>query len=256
MELNSLETFRSKIARGETALGCVITMLDPSVSELAAAAGFDFVWIDLEHSPLTIVDAMHHVMAVRGSGCAPFIRVPWNRNYLLKPVLDLAPAGVIIPMVNDAEAATAAVRACRYPSEGGERGFATRRATGYGRMPLAEYLEYSKREPLVIVQIEHRDAVRNLDEILAVPGIDSVCIGPFDLSSSYGKTGQFDDPEIIAAIDLIREKTTKAGLLLGGFCARTPFWEQRQMDWRALGTDTEALFQSFRDRILNLPRPE
>jgi len=256
MELNSLETFRSKIAAGETALGCVVTMYDASVSELAAEAGFDFLWIDLEHSPLTIVDAMHHVMAVRGTACAPFIRVPWNQNFLLKPILDLAPAGVIIPMVNDAKAATAAVRACRYPSEGGERGFATRRATGYGRMPLPEYLEYSKREPLVIVQIEHKDAVRNLDEILAVPGIDSVCIGPFDLSSSYGKTGQFDDPEIIAAIDTVREKTRKAGVLLGGFCPRTPFWEKRRMDWRALGTDTEALFENLRDRILGRPRPQ
>jgi len=248
MEINSLEKFKAKTAAGKTALGVCVTSYDSGVSELAADAGFDFVWIDMEHSPMTIVDAMHHVMAVRGTGCAPFVRVPWNQNFLLKPVLDLAPAGVIVPMVNSAGDAAAAVRACRYPADGGERGFATRRSTGYGRMPLSEYLEHSRREPLVIVQIEHKDAVRNIDEILAVPGIDSVCVGPFDLSASYGKTARFDDPEVSDAIDHVREKTLKAGILLGGFCCG-PFWKDRFMNWKTLTGDFGALFSGFRALI-------
>lgn len=169
MQLNHLERFRSITESGRTAYGCVLTSTDAGLAELVGEAGFDFAWIDLEHSPLTITDAAHLLMALRGTGCAPFIRVAWNVPYLLKPALDLAPAAVIIPMVNTAEEARRAAAACRYPDDGGERGFATRRATGYGRMPLREYLEHSHGEPLVFVQIEHRDAVRNIDGILAAP---------------------------------------------------------------------------------------
>ena len=249
MQLNHLERFRSITESGRTAYGCVLTSPDAGLAELAGEAGFDFAWIDLEHSPLPITDAAHLLMALRGTGCAPFIRVAWNVPCLLKPALDLAPAAVIIPMVNTAEEARRAAAACRYPADGGERGFATRRATGYGRMPLREYLEHSHGEPLVFVQIEHRDAVRNIDGILAAPGVDGVCIGPFDLSASYGKTGDFRDPEIAAAIDLVREKTLAAGLLLGGFCPDPEFWGTRFLHWKALSTDTDALFRAYRSML-------
>jgi len=247
MEINNLEKFKSKVASGKTALGCVITMHDASVSELAADTGCDFIWIDMEHSPMTIVDAMYHVMAVRGTVCAPFVRVPWNVNYLIKPILDFAPAGVIIPMINNAQEAQAAVQSCRYPMHGGQRGFALRRNNGYGRQSTEEYLEHSQSEPLVILQIEHRDAVENIDEILKVSGIDSICIGPYDLSCSYGKPGRFDDPEIADAIDTVREKTLGSGVMLGGFCCGE-FWNDRFMHWKCLTVD----FSVLRDNLADL----
>lgn len=248
MKRNSLETFRAAIAAGHCARGLVITSTDTAVTELAADCGCDFVWIDLEHSPLTVVDAARHVAVLRGSTCAPLIRVGDALPHLLKPVLDLAPAGVILPMINTAAAARRAVSLCRYPNDGGERGMALRSNNCYGRMPVPEYLAHSAREPLVIIQIEHRDAVGNLDEILSVPGIDSVCIGPCDLSASYGKPGDFFDPEIAAAIDLVREKVFAAGLLCGGFCAG-PFWADRPMHWRAIGDDTGLLASALRERL-------
>jgi 2-keto-3-deoxy-L-rhamnonate aldolase RhmA len=240
--MNNIENFRRKIASGQTAFGCCISMYDPSVSELVADAGYDFLWIDMEHAPMTIVDAMHHVMAVRSTNCVPFVRVAWNDNYLIKPVLDLAPGGVIIPMVNNAREAEAAVKACRYPMHGGERGFFLRRNNGYGKTPVSEYLEKSQSEPLVIIQIEHKDAVKNIDEILSVSGVDSICIGPFDLSCSYGKAGVFDDPQVADAIDEVREKTLQAGIILGGYCAG-PFWKDRFMNWKALTDDCGALYR-------------
>ena len=240
MEINNLEKFLAKVHSGETASGILISSFDAAVSELAADCGCDFVWLDMEHSPLTIVDVMHHVTALRGTDCAPFVRVAWNLPYLLKPVLDLAPAAVIVPMVNTAEDAAAAIRACRYPSEGGERGFSLRRAGGYGREPLDVYLERSRREPLVFVQIEHREAVRNIDAILQLEGLDGICIGPCDLSASYGKTGRFDDPEVAAAIDFVRERALEAGVLLGGFCPGA-FWRDRFMNWKTVGTDFDIL---------------
>ena len=255
MKFNSLDSFLKKVRSGETALGTVINMNNPLVAEMAAHCGFDFIWFDMEHSPMVITDALHHMMAVRSTGCAPFIRVPWCVNYLLKPVLDLAPAGVIIPMVNDAKTAEAAVKACRYPLYGGERGFATIRNNEYGRINIDEYVEACREEPLVIVQIEHKEAVRTIDEILQVEGIGSICIGPYDLSLSYNKPGKFDDPEIIDAIDTVREKTLAAGVMLGGFCA-TPFWRNRFMNWKAVTGDTDLLAAAFRDKIADWKETE
>jgi 2-keto-3-deoxy-L-rhamnonate aldolase RhmA len=249
MKVNNLEYFLKTVQSGKTAYGMVITMFDPSMTELAADSGMDFVWIDMEHSPMTITDVQAMLMAIKGTRCAPFVRVPWNVNYLLKPILDLGPAGVIIPMVNTAKIAREAVKACRYPVHGGERGFATRRQNNYNKIPIADYIDISKNDPLVIIQIEHRKAVQNIDKILAVPGIDSVCIGPYDLSTSYGKPGQFDDPEIIQAIDTIREKTKEAGIMLGGFCGNRGFWENRWMNWKALCDDVGFMAANLRDLL-------
>lgn len=236
MKINNLEQFKAKVAKGETCIGMVTSSYDIAVAEFAGDQGLDFIWIDGEHSPFNQTDILHQVMACRGTNCAPFVRVPWAVNWLLKPILDMGPAGVIIPMVNDAETARAMVSACRYPMQGGERGVGTRRATNYGAMDLDTYWEASKTEPMIIFQIEHKDAVRNLDEILAVPGWDSVCIGPFDLSTSYGKPAAFTDPEIQDALNTICVKTKKAGKLLGGFLGPN-FPLKHHVDWRAIGGD-------------------
>ncbi len=254
MDISNLEKFKRKIGADQTAYGCHVSSHDSSVSELVADAGYDFVWLDMEHAAMTMVDAMHHVVATRGTDCCSFIRVPWNASYLIKPVLDLAPAGVIIPMVNTAAEAVSAVKACRYPMDGGERGFALRRNNRYGQTPLSDYLEKSRSEPMVIIQIEHKDAVKNIDEILQVQGIDSVCIGPFDLSCSYNKPGQFDDAEVADAIDEIREKTLKTDVLLGGLCMG-PFWQNRFMHWKTLAGDSGLLYNNL-VRLLKNQAPD
>ncbi len=247
---NNLQYFLEKLRRGETPLGLVVTSSDPAVSELAAACGMDFIWIDGEHSPMTIHDIFHHILSVKGTRCAPFVRVGGNLPHLLKPVLDLHPAGVIIPMIKTAEDAREAVRNCRYPEFGGERGYSLRRGNDYGKIPLSQYLSESRTSPHVILQIEHREAVKHLKEILSVEGIGSICIGPFDLSSSYGKVGQWDDPEIIQAIDTIREETlaTHNGVWLGGFCVG-PFWRNRPMQWKAVGEDSSVLAARLRELL-------
>lgn len=245
MTINNLEKFRAKVAGGGTCLGAVTTSYDAAVAELFGDSGLDFIWVDGEHSPLDTTDILHQVMAVRGTSCAPFVRVPWPVNWLVKPVLDMGPAGVIIPMINDAATARAMVSACRYPMDGGERGVGTRRATNYGMMPISEYWDHSRTEPMIIFQIEHRDAVANLDEILAVPGWDSVCIGPYDLSASYGKPGDFKDPEIQDALDTICVKTRAAGKMLGGFIA-PGFPIRHHLDWRAIGGDMSFMMDGLK----------
>lgn len=245
MEINHLERFRATVNAGKTAIGAVVTLDDSAVSECAGDCGLDFVWIDAEHAPHTLTTIKGHITACRGTGCAPFVRVAGNDTAILKPVLDLAPAAVIIPMVNTAEEAEYAVAACRYPKTG-VRGCGVRRAVRYGSTGIFDYLRTSEAEPLVIVQIEHIDAVRNLDAILKVPGIDSICVGPCDLSGSMGVLCQMDDPELNRVIDEVCRKTKQAGLMLG--TAGGPFaeWKARNLDWIALGSDWGFMAQGFR----------
>lgn len=255
MDINNLKKFHKKISHGKTAVGMVITLTDPTVSELAGDAGYDFTWIDMEHAPHTINSVNGHIMALRGTNCAPFVRVPWNEHGIIKPVLDLAPAGVIIPMVNSAEDALKAVAACRYPPTG-NRGCGVRRANRYGAQSFQEYLKNAATDPMVIVQIEHVDAVKHLDDILHVPGIGSICVGPTDLSGSMGKLNQLDDPEVCRVIDEICRKTKEAGLMLG--TAGGPFeaWHKRGVNWIALASDCSTMFGKSREILSHVHEVE
>jgi 2-keto-3-deoxy-L-rhamnonate aldolase RhmA len=236
MSISNYDKFIASINAGKICKGLVITLSDLTVSELAGEVGYDFTWIDMEHAPITIESAMQHIIALKGTDCAPLVRVPWNRTEVIKPVLDLAPAGIIIPMVNTVEEAKAAVQACRYPLTG-IRGCGVRRANRYGQTSFPDYLKASESEPMIIIQIETMEAVRNLDEILKVPGIGSICIGPVDLSGSLGKLNQMDDPEVNKVIDLTCEKVRASGLILG--TAGWPFevWKRRGVNWIALASD-------------------
>ncbi len=241
MQINNFEKFMTKVSSGNCVTGMVITLTDPAVSELAGDAGFDFTWIDMEHSPLSINDVANHIMALRGTDCAPFVRVALNDAALIKPVIDLAPAGIIIPMVKSAEELKNAVSACRYPPEG-TRGCGLRRAVGYGAKSNETYFQESEREPLIIAQIEHIEAVENLDEILQVKHLGSICIGPYDLSGSMNKFASPDDPEVGKVVDLICEKAHAAGVMVGAFVSDVAKWKHRKLDWAALTTDYGALF--------------
>jgi len=250
MKINNLEQFLEGVRGGRLALGCCITFADPSVTEVACAAGFDFVWIDGEHGQMDRNTAMLHMMAVKGTGVASFYRVPACDHTEIKKVIDFAPAGIIVPMVMDAADARRAVSACRYPTEGGDRGCGYRRGWDYGAADTDAYLAAAKRDPLVILQIEHIVAARNLDAILDVPGIDSVVIGPYDFSMSMGKPGKFDDPEVKSALDDVCAKVRAKGVLLGAY-AESHFddWRRRGVQWLGVKNDTNAMLAGFRAAI-------
>lgn len=227
------------------ALGCIVTLSDLTVSELAGDCGMDFAWIDAEHAPHTIDGIMRHLIALRGTGCAGLVRGAWNDAALIKPILDLNPDGVIIPMVNTAEEAAAAVAACRYPPAG-IRGCGVRRATHYGKDDFFDYVRKAQTHPFVIVQIEHIDAVRNLDKILAVPGIDSICVGPCDLSGSMGILNQMDSPELNKVLDEICFKVKSKEIILGTAAGNFPLWKARGVDYFAGISDWGAMAAGIR----------
>ena len=246
MDISGLEKFKQTIASGKIALGAVMTLTDPTVAELAGYAGMDFIWIDSEHNAYNNETLKNLVIAAKAGGAAPLVRVRSNDPDLIKPVLDMAPAGVIIPMVCSAEAARKAVGACKYPPVG-FRGCGVRRAVGYGALDFFEYLKKSANEPLVIIQIEHVDAVRNLDEILAVPGIDSICVGPCDLSGSMGILNQMNDPELNKVLDEVCAKVKKSGHLLGTAAGDFPRWKERGVNWFTGVSDWGGIAGAFRN---------
>lgn len=223
-------------------------MSDPLVTEIVAAAGFDFVFIDGEHGEIDRNTAMHHLMAVNGTDCASLYRVPSCNHTEIKRIIDFCPAGIIVPMVMNAEQAAEAIAAMRYPPEG-NRGVGFRRGVGYEPV-TEEYWELSRHEPMVILQIEHIEAVRDLDRILALPGLDSVLVGPYDLSASMGKAGLWDDPEVKEAYDTVARKAHEAGVLLG-VSLETQFaaWKARGVDYMAVRGDTGALMEGFKNSI-------
>ena len=253
MRYNNLEKFLSSIKNGKLCTGCCITFTDPAVTEIAAEAGFDFCWIDGEHGILDRQTAMLHIMALKGTDCASFFRVAACDHTEIKKVIDLAPAAIIVPMIMNAGDARYAVEACRYPLQG-NRGCGVRRGNCYGSMPIDEYWKISQSDPMVILQIEHIEAVHNLDEILAVPGIGSILIGPYDLSCSIGHPGEWDNPEVSQAIDDICRKTRAAGILLGAYAESDldNFIHNRKIQYIACTGDTGALMLGYKNKLNEL----
>ena len=252
MNVNRLDDFLNKVKGGGMPLGAVVTFADAAVTEVLATAGFDFVWIDGEHGVIDRKTAQDHLIAAAAQGIPALYRVPTCDHTEIKRIIDLAPDGVIVPMVMNAEDAAKAVSACRYPIHGGTRGCGYRRAFDYGARAVGDYLEEAKVKPLVIVQLEHIDAVRDLDRILAVPGLGSILIGPYDLSMSMGKPGAWHDPEVCAVFDEACRKVKAAGLPLGVYTeCDFDLWKRRGVDYMAIKNDTNAMLEGARALLNN-----
>lgn len=194
---------KAKLARMELTIGGWIMLGHPGVAEIMARAGLDWVVIDLEHSAITTQQAEDLIRAVDCGGAAPMVRLTSNDENLIKRVLDSGAVGFICPMVKTADEARALVNATYYPPRG-TRGVGLTRAHKYGA-DFDGYRQWLENEAVIIAQIEHIDAVNNIDDILSVPGIDGYILGPYDLSASMGMPGNFDHPDVVAAIARVRD---------------------------------------------------
>jgi len=194
-------SLKQKINNGETTIGSWITLGHPAIAEIMLRAGYDWLVVDLEHSTISIEQAGELIRTIDLGGSAPLVRITSNSPDQVKRVMDAGAHGIIVPMVNSAQDARNAVAATRYAPQG-NRGVGLARAQGYGPK-FSEYLEWQKESAIVIVQIEHKDAISNLEEILAVPGVDGFIIGPYDLSCSMGIPGEFEKSEFKDAMGRI-----------------------------------------------------
>ena len=211
------------------------------------------LWIDIHK-------ALGHVMAVRGTGAAPFVRVPSTDTVQIKPILELHPAAIIVPQVQSVADVEQVVAACKYPPVG-IRGFGPRRGRRFGGQPYPDYLVDADEQIMVIVRIEHIRAVEAIDEILAVDGLDGLCIGFNDLAGSMGLSGQVNDARVIAAAEAVIEKTRQTdktiGIAMGYERQAIAHWLDRGLQWISLGGDFNLLYAKLREiaeDVRTLPR--
>jgi 2-keto-3-deoxy-L-rhamnonate aldolase RhmA len=204
---------KAKLKNGGVSIGTWMSMAHVSIAEILASAGYEWVVVETEHTAIDVSEVLRLIIAIEHAGAVPLVRLAWNDPIQCKAVLDSGAAGVIVPMVNSRGDAELAVKAAKYPPLG-LRGVGLARAQGYGER-FAEYVARANDDTLLLVQIEHIDAVRNIEAILDVPGIDGTYIGPYDLSMSMGIPGQIDHPDVLGAQQRVLQATIARGLTAG-----------------------------------------
>jgi 2-dehydro-3-deoxyglucarate aldolase len=209
-------SFRGRLRRGERLVGTLLSLPSPELAEIASAAGFDWLFLDMEHGALGPRDVLRLVQAAR-EPCACLVRVPENTEMWIKKALDTGAAGIIVPHVNGAAEAAQAVRWAKYPPLGG-RSVGFSRANLYGAR-LQEHVGTANAETVVVAQVEHIEGVRAIDPILAAAGLDAVFVGPYDLSASLGKPGSLQDEDVRGAITSVRSAGAAAKVPVGIFAA-------------------------------------
>jgi 4-hydroxy-2-oxoheptanedioate aldolase len=207
---------RAKLKRGEPSLGTWLTLPTPFSARQLAGVGFDWLTVELEHSPTNWESAAQCFLEISAGGVAPLTRLPWNTGENIKRALDLGAWGVIVPMVNSRAEAEAAVEHTRYHPRGNRSVGGQLHAISFGTDP-ATYYERANDEVLLVVMAEHVKGIENLDAILSVPGIDAVFIGPNDLHKSMGLKPSFesDHPQFVQALEHVRATAKKYGIAPG-----------------------------------------
>jgi len=257
MKPNSL---RARLQAGQPVVGTMIQeVASPFIVHALANAGFDFVYVDMEHGRFGLESAVDLLQIIRLTNMAPLVRVPDNQYYWIARLLDAGAQGVMIPRVETRQQAEAAVQSIRYPPVG-QRGLAVARGhNDYKRQDALTFAQEANRENLLIVQIESKSAVANVDEIISVPGVDVALIGPGDLAQSLGISLKMDHPDMLAAIETVvaacKRHNVIAGLHVGDLKA-IKHWSQNGISLLSGSSDLDILLdgsiqvcKSFREAV-------
>ncbi|NUM50649.1 MAG: 2,4-dihydroxyhept-2-ene-1,7-dioic acid aldolase [Flavobacteriales bacterium] len=204
---------KEKLKQNKLTIGSWVTIGHHSIIEIMASAGFEWLTIDMEHSPISFETAQSLIATTKSYGLSSLVRVGKNDELIIKKVMDSGADGVIVPMVNSKEDAIKVVQSVYYPPKG-KRGVGLARAQEYG-IGFEKYKNWLNNSSVVIAQIEHIDAVNQIEEIISVEGIDGIIIGPYDLSASMGMPGEFDMPEVKDAINKVKQACVKNNFPLG-----------------------------------------
>lgn len=224
-------TVNSLFANGRVSFGPFLKLADPSIVEICALAGFDHVVIDREHGPLSVETVQNLIRAAELRGIVPFVRVPRNEPSEILRVLDVGAVGVHIPQIATAEDAGRAAQACRFHPQG-ERGVCRFvRAAAYTSIPALEHFAASNERTVVVVHIEGTEGIAHLNEILAVPGVSVLFLGPYDLSQACGVPGEVHHPKVQEMMRQAVAQARAAGAVVGTF-VESP---EEARAWAALG---------------------
>jgi len=246
------QSLRKDLREGKSLTGTLLTLPSPEVAEILAKSGFDWLFIDMEHSAISLQTAQTIIQAASTqSYCV--IRCPSNDEAWINRCLDTGADGIIIPQVKTQKEAEYAAHFAKYAPLGG-RSVGISRAHGYG-MDFNEYMERANEDTALIIQCEHIEAIDNLPSILDVKGIDCVFVGPYDLSASMNKTGQLKDPEVVNAIERISKMASESNMPLGIFGTAPEFvkaYKQKGFNLLTVNADILMLSRSAKDVLQDI----
>ncbi len=246
---------KDKIAKGEKTTGFLVNFDEVGVAKLAGCAGYDLIWLDMEHSPISYSTLLAQIIAVKSTGTAAVVRVPQHDLTAAKKILDMGPDGVIFPMIHSKAEAEELISWTLYPPYG-TRGFGPQNAIDYGFRDPVQYMKDNRNSLCRFIQIEHRGAIEELDDILKIPYIDGFIFGPNDLAGSYGIPGEVFDDRITKVIRDAAEKIHAAhkyaGLATGDTRRETlTHWRDLGIDLMVAGSDFDLLCRySLENRLL------
>lgn len=241
---------KETLKTGKAAIGTFVQIGHPDVTEMLSHAGFDWLLLDGEHGPFGIETMQIMLQAMSGTKTVPIIRAPWNDPVYIKRALDIGAYGLLIPLVSSKREAENAVHALRYPPVG-IRGVGPRRASRY-YLDFKEYVATVDAELLIMVQIETKEAIQNVSEILSVDGIDAYFVGPMDLSAALGHIGDVNHPEVADAIDKILAAGKEAKKIGGIYAFSVEDVQKRiQQGFQliSLGADSRLLMGSAQESL-------
>lgn len=208
-----VNAFKHAIHSGRHQKGLWVTLANAYSTEAVAGAGFDWLLLDMEHSPNEFDTILQQLQAIAGYPVQAVVRPVWNDPLAIKRLLDIGAQTLLIPYVQNAAEAEKAVRAMRYPPKGMRGVSALTRATRFGRVP--EYMQHGERELCLLVQVETQAALEEIEAIAAVDGVDGIFIGPADLSASLGYPGQLKHPEVLEKIEQAIRRICATGKAAG-----------------------------------------
>ena len=246
---------KSKLAQSEITIGSWITLGHPSIAEIMATAGFDWLVLDMEHSVLELSEIQMLIQVLDMQKCPAIVRLTSNHPDQIKRVMDAGANGIMVPMIKSAADAESAVQSVYYTPRG-KRGVGLARAQGYGA-EFQQYRDWLEKNAVIVAMIEHIDAVNAIDSILSVDGIDAYIIGPYDLSGSMGHIGELNHPEVASAIEKVLEAGKRIGKP-GGIHVVEPDQEQLRQKITAgfsfigYGLDIRILDTLCRNHIQNI----
>ena len=251
-------TLREKIKNGQKIIGMHINFNDVAVGRIAGLAGYDFVWLDLEHGNMNFDTVLANIVAIQAGGTAVIVRVPQDDLTYTKKVLEMGPDGIIFPMIRSAKQANEAISWTLYPPYG-TRGFGPQNAVKYGFDSAQEYVDDTLNNVCRFIQIEHIDAINDLDEIMKNQFIDGYIYGPNDLSGSINMLGHVFTPEVTKLIKDTTEKLHANGKYVGLSTGDTSdstlkHWSSMGVDMLSAGADFGWLQQCAYENRVNMEK--
>ena len=250
-----VNTIKEKLKKGETVFGVFGMMPSPQVQEIMGYSGLDFTIIDFEHGTHDLISAENMMRSQNLTGAGSVVRVPEEAHYLISKVLDMGVNAVQIPQVSTKEAALKAVSTAKFPPQGSRGAAHVARAARYASMDRMVYFGGANENTVIIIQIEGIEGCNNADEIMTVPGIDVIFIGPHDLAHSLGIPGQIDSPILEAKMEELVNKAKSHGKWVGTYVETTEKakkWAKLGVQYIAFSSDVEILYLRMKQIVSEL----